>query len=100
MKRMDLLFSMLQIAGGIITACCYIPQIAKIMTTRSVQDFSLSTYILLFIGISFMESYAVYLAVTSANGMAFLITNTLSLLIVGVMCALILRFRDKRDGRK
>lgn len=85
-------FSILQLIGGIILAVGWIPQMAKVIRTKSVADLSLNAYLLILSGIGLMEIYAVALAV-SGVGWAFLATNTLSLLIVLTMVILVWRYR-------
>lgn len=95
---------MLQLIGGIILAIGYIPQIVKIVRTKSAADFELRTYLLLLLGIGCMEVYAINLVLAGSGGM-FLITNTLSLLIAAVMCLLIRQYQGspgmgKRNDEK
>lgn len=85
-------FSILQLFGGIILAVGWIPQMAKVIRTKSVADLSLNAYLLILSGIALMEIYAVALA-ASGVGWAFLATNTLSLLIVLTMVILVWRYR-------
>ncbi|WP_151734287.1 PQ-loop domain-containing transporter [Paenibacillus tengchongensis] len=87
-----MLFSLLQLIGGLILSLGWIPQIAKIVKTRSVADLSLNAYLLMLLGIGLMEAYAVNLA-TGGVGLAFLITNSLSLAVVLTVVGLILRYR-------
>lgn len=86
------MYDLLQLAGGTVLAIGYVPQILKIVKTKSAKDFALKTYLLLFFGIACMEAYAVNLVLMGSGGM-FLVTNTLSLLIAGIMCLLILRYQ-------
>ncbi|MFY0542603.1 PQ-loop domain-containing transporter [Brevibacillus sp. H7] len=85
-----MLFSIMQLLGGIILSLGWIPQIIQILKTKSVKDLSLKSYLLVLLGISLMETYAVSLAVTGV-GAAFLITNTMSLCVVLVIVVLIVR---------
>ncbi|MBA2939570.1 hypothetical protein HZF08_14740 [Paenibacillus sp. CGMCC 1.16610] len=87
-----MLFSVLQLIGGVILSLGWVPQIIQILKTKSVSDLSLKAYLLIFLGISLMEIYAISLAVNGA-GLAFLITNTLSLCVVLFVITLILRYR-------
>jgi MtN3 and saliva related transmembrane protein len=88
-----MLFSLMQLTGGIILSLGWIPQIVQILKTKSVKDLNLKSYLLMFLGISLMEAYGVSLAVTGV-GLAFLLTNTLSLCIVLVVVILILRYQS------
>ena len=85
-------YDIIQIVGGIIISVGYLPQIIQILKTRSVQDLNLNTYAMIFLGICLMEIYAINL-VLSGSGHAFLITNTLALLLSGAVTLLILYFR-------
>jgi MtN3 and saliva related transmembrane protein len=88
-----MLFSILQIIGGVILSLGWIPQIIQIMKTKSVSDLSLKSYLLILLGISLMEAYAISLAVTGV-GLAFLITNTMSLCVVLLVIILIVRYQS------
>ncbi|WNS44274.1 PQ-loop domain-containing transporter [Paenibacillus sp. MMS20-IR301] len=87
-----MLFTVMQLAGGLILALGWIPQILQILKTRSVADLSLKSYLLMLLGIALMEAYAVNLAAQGV-GLAFLITNSLSLSVVTTVVVLILRYR-------
>lgn len=65
-----MLLSVLQLIGGAILALGYIPQIIQIIRTKSVSDLSLRSYLLMVVGISLMEAYAISLAI-SGVGLAF-----------------------------
>jgi len=91
-----MIFDLLQLIGGIILSFGYIPQIAQIIKTKSVNDLNLKTFLSVFIGILFMEVYAVNLAVNK-TGYMFLVTNSMALILSGIMCILILKFRNKSE---
>lgn len=85
----------MQLIGGFILAFGYIPQITRIIRKRSAKDFHFGSFLMMFIGIALMEVYAVALA-AGGTGEMFLITNSCSLLLVGVMCVLIVKYgKDK-----
>jgi MtN3 and saliva related transmembrane protein len=86
------MFDMLQLAGGAILALGYIPQIAQLARTRSCKDLNLKTYLSILAGVALMEPYAVNL-VRHGSGHMFLITNSASLLILAVLCALIIHIK-------
>ncbi len=88
------IYDFLQLLGGMILVIGYLPQIKQLLTTCSSKDLNLKTYILLFIGISFMEIYAVHLWLIGSAKM-FCATNTLSLILIGYIIALILAFRSE-----
>ncbi|AIK45561.1 PQ-loop domain-containing transporter [Bacillus atrophaeus] len=88
-------FNLLQLIGGFILAVGYLPQIAKIIKTKSVQDFSRLYLGGVFIGIVFMEIYAVYMFFVIHTAGAFFITNTISFILSGTECALVFYFYNK-----
>ncbi len=90
-----MIFDFLQLIGGIIMSFGQIPQIIQIIKTKSVKDINLKTYLMMFTGIFLMETYAINLVV-HGTGVAFLITNTLSLITTGVMIILILKYGKKK----
>jgi MtN3 and saliva related transmembrane protein len=92
------LFVLLQLIGGIILLLGNIPQIIQIIKTKSVGDLNLTSFSSILLGILFMEIYAVNLVYTTGNGIAFLITNTFSLLTSGLIVTLIIIY--KKDHRK
>lgn len=80
-----------QLIGGIILALGYLPQAKQIMETGSVKDLNLKTYLSIFIGIFFMEIYAVHLFMKS-TAIMFCMTNSISLAMVGYIITLMLAF--------
>jgi MtN3 and saliva related transmembrane protein len=91
-----MIFDILQLLGGFILAFGNIPQILQIIRTKSAVDLNLKTYIMMLIGISMMEVYAINLTIHGA-GQAFLATNTMSLAAVIIMIVLILRYGKKSE---
>lgn len=87
-----MIFALFQLIGGVILSFGWIPQIIQIIRSKSVEDLNVKTFWSLFAGISLMEIYAVKLAVDGV-GYAFLITNTLSLLLIVIILGLILKYR-------
>lgn len=86
------MFDFLQLLGGIILSVGYIPQIIKLIKTKSAADFNIKTFVMVWIGIFFMEIYAVNLAL-GGNGLMYLVTNTMSLLVQSILVVLILKYR-------
>lgn len=86
------MFDFLQLLGGVILSVGYIPQIIKLIKTKSAADFNIKTFVMVWIGIFFMEIYAVDLAV-GGNGLMYLVTNTMSLLVQSILVVLILKYR-------
>lgn len=86
------IYDLLQLLGGIILSLGYIPQIIKLVKTKSSHDFNINSFLMVFIGIVFMEIYAVNL-VCNGSGCMYLITNTMSLTVQGIMLWLINKYR-------
>ena len=82
-----------QLAGGIILAVGYIPQIIQIIKTRSIRDLNRKTYIAICLGIGLMEIYA-YNQWRQGLARMFFITNTVSLVMVCIILFLMLIFKD------
>ena len=89
-----MIFDILQLIGGLILSFGYIPQIIQIFKTKSVNDLNLKSFLFIFIGILFMEIYAVNLIINKV-GYMFLVTNSMALILTGIMCILIIKFRNK-----
>lgn len=87
------MFDILQLIGGIILSFGYIPQIIQMVKTKSVDDLNLKTFLSIFIGISFMEIYAINLVINKVGHM-FLVTNTMALILSGTVCILIFKYRN------
>lgn len=90
-------FDYLQLLGGFILALGYIPQIIQIIKTRSCKDLNLRTYLTMLFGIGLMEVYAINLVI-EGSGLMFLITNSISLLLVIFICLLISAMRKNKIG--
>ena len=93
---MSNLFGMFQLIGGIIMSVGYIPQIAQILRTKSSEGLNLKSFGMIFAGILLYEIYAIALVVLESSGHMYLITNSVSTLLSGLMCLLIIFFRKKR----
>jgi len=89
-----MIFDILQLIGGLILSFGYIPQIIQIIKTKSVNDLNIKTFLFVFIGILFMEIYAINLVINKV-GYMFLVTNSMALILTGLMCILIMKFRNK-----
>jgi MtN3 and saliva related transmembrane protein len=89
------LFDILQLIGGIILSFGYIPQIIQMVKTKSVEDLNSKTFVSVFIGTLFMEIYAVNLVINKVGHM-FLVTNTMALILSGIVCILIFKYKDKK----
>lgn len=92
---MSTIFNVLQLLGGVVLAVGYVPQLYKLIKTKSARDFSILFPALMVAGIALMEAYAAY---NIRIATAFFITNTLALVLsslVLVLC-LIFKARDKK----
>ncbi|MFM9329856.1 SemiSWEET family sugar transporter [Paenibacillus mesotrionivorans] len=97
-----MLFVLFQLIGGVILSFGWIPQIIQMLRTKSAEDLNRNTFLLLFTGIGFMEVYGVHLAMEGV-GYAFLITNSMSLVLVVIILALIMKYRrpaEKKNGHR
>ncbi|MEK3785163.1 PQ-loop domain-containing transporter [Paenibacillus sp. FSL K6-1230] len=90
----DVLFAILQLIGGVILSVGWVPQIVLMCRERSAKGLHLNTVISMFTGVLLMEIYALDL-ITSGTGYAFLITNTMSLLLLSIVLFLALWYRRK-----
>lgn len=88
---------LLQIAGGIILCAGYIPQIRRILKTRSAHDLSLFMWVSVLGGLVLMEIYAAILFARTGT-FVVLLTNSVSLMFSIVMVALILTFGARRPS--
>lgn len=88
-------YNLLQLIGGIILSVGYVFQVRQTWSTKSVEDLNFTTYLSVFIGILFMEIYAINLVIVNNAGLMFLITNSMSLTLSGIMVVLILLFKNK-----
>lgn len=84
---MDVFVNCLQLAGGIILSIGYIPQIKKVVKTKSMSDFNFWYLLAMFVGVGFMEVYAVYNA-CYGRAIMFLVTNSIALILGGTMLTL------------
>lgn len=91
---MSNLFGLFQLIGGVILSIGYIPQIVQIVRTKTSKGLNFKSFGMVFIGILLYEIYAIALAV-EGSGQMYLITNTVSLLLVGTVCILIKIFEEE-----
>ena len=89
-------YGLFQLIGGIIMSVGYIPQIAQIFRTKSSEGLNLKSFGMIFAGILLYEIYAIALVVLESSGHMYLITNSVSTLLSGLMCLLIIFFGKKR----
>jgi MtN3 and saliva related transmembrane protein len=91
-----MIVALFQLVGGIILSFGWIPQIRQMVKTKSAKDLNQKTFWLLLTGIGLMEVYAVSLAMEGV-GYAFLITNSLSLVLIVMILALIIKYRHNNN---
>jgi len=90
------LVNLFQLFGGLILTFGYIPQIAKIMKTHSVKDFSRFYLGSIFTGIVFMEIYALYMYFAMHTAGMFLTTNSICLVLASMEFFLVLYYYNKQ----
>jgi MtN3 and saliva related transmembrane protein len=88
------LFEIFQFLGGLILCFGYIPQIKQIIKTKSVADLNFKAFGMIFLGVLFMELYAINLTYQGIGWMLVL-TNSMRLIVSGAVCYLILKYKNK-----
>lgn len=86
---MNNIFGIFQLIGGVIMSVGYIPQIVQMLRTKSSEGLNFKSFGMIFAGIALYEIYAVALVVIDGSGYMYLITNSVSTLLSGLMCLLI-----------
>ena len=94
---MNNIFGIFQLIGGVIMSVGYIPQIVQMLRTKSSAGLNFKSFGMIFAGIALYEIYAVSLVVIDGSGHMYLITNSVSTLLSGLMCLLI-KVYEKREG--
>jgi len=94
---MSNVFGLFQLIGGVIMSVGYIPQITQILRTKSSEGLNIKSFGMIFTGILLYEIYAVSLVVLDGSGYMYLITNSVSTLLSGLMCLLIRIYKDKEN---
>ena len=94
---MNNIFGIFQLIGGVIMSVGYIPQIVQMLGTKSSEGLNFKSFGMIFAGIALYEIYAVALVVIDGSGHMYLITNSVSTLLSGLMCLLI-KVYEKREG--
>ena len=74
----------------------YFPQVAQIIRTKSVRDLNIKMFLMLSLGLLLMEAYAIGIVVHDHSGQAYLITNTLGLVVNITVAGLIAYYRKPR----
>jgi MtN3 and saliva related transmembrane protein len=88
-----MIFSLLQLFGGILLSLCWIPQIRQILRTKSVKNLNLTTFLLVLLGEICMETYATKLLLLGE--WEFFATNTIAMMVELYIVILILYYRRK-----
>lgn len=86
---MNNIFGIFQLIGGVIMSVGYIPQIVQMLRTKSSEGLNFKSFGMIFAGIALYEIYAVSLVVIDGSGHMYLITNSVSTFLSGLMCLLI-----------
>ena len=94
---MSNVFGLFQLIGGVIMSVGYIPQITQILRTKSSEGLNIKSLGMIFTGILLYEIYAVSLVVLDGSGYMYLITNSVSTVLSGLMCLLIKIYEDKEN---
>lgn len=95
---MNNIFGIFQLIGGVIMSVGYIPQIVQMLRTKSSEGLNFKSFGMIFAGIVLYEIYAVSLVVIDGSGHMYLITNSVSTLLSGLMCLLI-KVYEKREEK-
>lgn len=74
-------------AAATCTTAAFVPQVLRVWQTRSVQDISLSMYVVFFIGVMLWCAYGVVL-----SSWPIIIANTLTLMLTGAVLWMKLTF--------
>ena len=94
---MSNVFGLFQLIGGVIMSVGYIPQITQILRTKSSEGLNIKSFGMIFTGILLYEIYAIALVVLEGSGHMYLITNSVSTVLSGLMCLLIKIYEDKEN---
>ena len=94
---MNNIFGIFQLVGGVIMSVGYIPQIVQMFRTKSSEGLNFKSFGMIFAGIALYEIYAVSLVVIDGSGHMYLITNSISTFLSGLMCSLIKIFAQKES---
>ena len=97
---MSNIFGLFQLIGGVIMSIGYIPQIAQVLRTKSAEGLNFKSFGMIFSGILLYEIYAISLVVLDGSGHMYLITNSVSTFLSGLMCVLIKFYEDKGERDK
>ena len=74
--------------AGVIMSLSYIPQVMKIWKRKSVEDISLKTFSILFIGLFVWVLYGI-----SINAYPIMIANSIGILMIGLLLILYFKFK-------
>ena len=91
------IFGIFQLIGGVIMSVGYIPQIVQMLRTKSSEGLNFKSFGMIFAGIALYEIYAVSLVVIDGSGHMYLITNSVSTLLSGLMCLLIKVYEKRKE---
>ncbi len=92
---MEKLLNVIQIASGVLLTIGYIPQILTIRRTKFSKNINIETYLMVLGGVVLGEIYAINLVV-NGSGVAYLCTNTCSIIVLCCLVYNILKYRKNR----
>lgn len=95
---MNNIFGVFQLIGGVIMSVGYIPQIVQILRTKSSKGLNFKSFGMIFSGIALYEVYAISLVCIDGSGHMYLITNSVSTILSGLMCLLIKVFAKEKEA--
>lgn len=93
---MNNIFGIFQLIGGVIMSVGYIPQIVQMLRTKSSEGLNIKSFGMIFAGIALYEIYAVSLVIIEGSGHMYLITNSVSTFLSGLMCLLIKVYEKRK----
>ena len=85
-----MMFEICGVMGMMLTTICGLPQVYKTLKTKSVEDLSLTFYVILSMGITLGLIYSVSIGVW-----IYVIGGTLSLLVSVILIIFILKYKKK-----
>lgn len=89
----------MQVMGGLIIVMGYLPQIFQLLRTRSAEDLNMKSYLLVTMGVACVEVYAINMVVVIKAGRLFLLSNTISLVLLLITSILIAFFKWRARPR-
>lgn len=91
----DVVFDVLGLTGGLTLSLCLIPQIIKVLKTKSVNDLSLSWLFISFLGLIQMQIYVIYYVL-----IPLLISLTIEIILIIILISLKFLYNKKNIKNK